>query len=89
MDEEDFDYVPSWAQRRTSPPLTQEYRPVDRDFADRIFRMFARPFDPTWEMPDLDGPEFRQPRRRPKFDPDNPGNIQPLPYYPGQEIQTL
>jgi hypothetical protein len=61
MDEEDFEYVPSWAQRRTpASPLAQEYRPVDRDFAERIFNMFKRPFDRNWEMPNLDGPEYRQ-----------------------------
>jgi hypothetical protein len=60
MDEEDLDYVPSWAKRQPSEPLAREYRPVDRDFAERIFRMFKRPFDRNWEMPNLDGPEYRQ-----------------------------
>ena len=32
-----------------------------RDFAERIFNMFKRPFDPNWQMPDLGGPEYRQP----------------------------
>lgn len=64
MDEEDLDYVPSWAQGRTpSLPLTQEYRPVDREFAERILRLFERKWDPNWQMPDLDGSEFsKQPQ---------------------------
>ncbi len=43
--------------------LNRVYRPPDRDFAARIFKMFARPFDPNWRMPDLDGLEYRQPHR--------------------------
>ena len=31
---------------------------MDRDFAERIFRMFGRPHDPRWKMPDMDGPEY-------------------------------
>lgn len=58
MDEEDFDYVPSWANRQPTEPLGREYKPVDRDFAERMFRMFARPFDPKWRMPDLEGEEY-------------------------------
>lgn len=58
MDEEDFDYVPSWANRPPSEQLNKEYKPVDRDFAERMFKMFRRPFDRNWEMPNLDGPEY-------------------------------
>lgn len=56
MDEDDFDYVPSWVQgRRPEEALFPKIRPgVDRDFAERIFRMFGRPHDPNWRMPNLD-----------------------------------
>ena len=84
MDEEDFDYVPSWVQNRTpSPPLAREYRPVDRAFAERIFRMFRRPVDRGWQMPDLAGPEYRQPQ--PESDPERTGMIQTLPNIMGQK----
>ena len=33
MDEEDFDYVPSWVlNRQPAQPLAREFRPVDRNF---------------------------------------------------------
>jgi hypothetical protein len=74
LDEEDFDYVPSWMRdRQPQVQLAREFRPVDRDFAERILRMFERKFDPNWEMPNLDGPEFRQTKVTPmamKFAPD-------------------
>ena len=39
MDEEDFDYVPSWVrERQPEQPLAREYQPVDRDFAERMSR---------------------------------------------------
>lgn len=64
MDEEDLDYVPSWSSRHPSnqqpEPVYREFRPVDRDFAERIFKMFARRFDPSWQMPNLDGTEYSQ-----------------------------
>lgn len=86
LDEEDFDYVPSWSSKNPNRPpaqeLAREYRPVDRDFAERILRMFKRPFDPNWQMPDLDGPEYRQPPKPEEwFDPKK---VKTLPYIPGE-----
>lgn len=84
MDDEDIEYeLRKMDKGQGSQPmetmLNRGYRPPDRDFAERIFKMFARPFDPKWQMPDLDGPEYRQPQResRPEIWPqpgrgDNP-----------------
>ena len=64
MDDEDFDYEPSWSSqnpnRLQAPELNRGYRPVDRDFAERLFRMFARPSDRNWKMPDLSGQAYAQ-----------------------------
>lgn len=65
MDDEDIEYEPEKMDRgQTSQPmetmLNRGYQPPDRDFAERIFKMFARPFDPKWKMPDLAGPQYRQ-----------------------------
>lgn len=63
MDDEDIDWElqrmdGGREEARPAAQLNPTYRPVDRDFAERIFRMFARPFDPTWRMPDTSGPEY-------------------------------
>ena len=64
MDDEDIEEALAKMDGRREEPQTPQlgrtFRPPDRDFAERMFKMFARPFDPNWNMPDLDGPEYRQ-----------------------------
>ena len=63
MDDEDIEEALARMDGgRAEEPTPQGFvriRPgVDRDFAERMFRRFARPFDPNWKMPDLDGPGY-------------------------------
>ncbi len=68
MDDEDIEWElnkmdgmdPFGGTRPVEQALNPERQGVDRDFAERIFRMFARPFDPQWKMPDTSGPEYVQ-----------------------------
>ena len=73
LDDDDIEYELAKMDRRPegpqAPQLGRTVRPPDRDFAERMFKMFARPFDPNWKMPNLDGSEFRQPPKpEPAFD---------------------
>lgn len=68
MDDDDIEWeLEKMDREQRSQPmetmLSRSYRPPDRDFAERIFKMFARPFDPKWRLPNLDGPEYSQPQR--------------------------
>lgn len=62
MDDDDIEWELSRmdnAGRQKAEPKFSQVRPgVDYDFAKRIFKLFTRPFDPNWRMPDMSGPEF-------------------------------
>ena len=67
MDDEDMEWELQRmdGRRQEGRPEFSQVRPgVDRNFAERIFRMFARPFDRNWQMPDTNGPEYiAEPKR--------------------------